>query len=332
MATRMAVRGPFRKAASDYEDAVGGSISPVQVWRIATSAGQVLCRRREVEADQAAAPARVGEKPSERRVEEIQPVAGQANISSDGAMVPIRREGHKEVKLAAVSEVEVLPPRGTQPGEVPRRRDHDPQVKLHRHSYVAGVWDADEFAKYQYAEGLRRGLDRVETLTSVNDGAPWIRRVTQTNFPSAIQILDWAHASGHLHQVARAVWGQGDEQGERWAKAQVDELWNGGVEKVVQALERLDLRGRTWPEDIGDPVGYFKDNAARLRYDEFRGEGFPIGSGTVESSAKSIVQVRMGRAGRGWERRYANAMAALLCEYHSDRFELLWPRLYRAAA
>lgn len=333
MATRTAVRAPsFRRAAEDYKDAVGGDISHASVRRVAVGVGQALGERREVEADNATAPAQLGESPRTRRVAEVQPIHGQGNISSDGTMILIRGEGWKEAKIATCSEVEVRPPKGTQPGERPHRRDFDPQVKLTRHSYVAGVWDADEFAKYQYAEGLRRGLDQAETLTSVNDGSAWIWRVTQTSFPSAIQIIDWAHASGHLHQVAKAVWGENGEQGGRWVQAQVDELWAGRIEKVVRALEQLDLQEGTWPNDLGDPVGYFQGNVARMRYADFRADGFPIGSGTVESGANNVVQLRMRRPGRGWEKPYANAMLALLCEYHSDRFEHTWSHLYQSAA
>ncbi len=37
-------------------------------------------------------------------------------------------------------------------------------------------------AQYQYAEGLRRGIDHCRKLSSVNDGALWIKRITATNF------------------------------------------------------------------------------------------------------------------------------------------------------
>jgi len=45
-------------------------------------------------------------------------------------------------------------------------------------------------APYQYAESLRRGLDHCAHVTSTNDGAPWIERVTRLNFPGMPQIID----------------------------------------------------------------------------------------------------------------------------------------------
>lgn len=334
----MALRAPsFQKAAEDYVDAVGSFISRMSVWRIATGAGQVLARRKKAEAERASAPAQRGETPRTRRVEEERPVQGQGNISTDGTMVLIRGERWKEVKVGAFSQAEVLPPsprakRAAQAERQPSRRDNDPRVKLSQHSYVAGLWEADEFAQYQYAEGLRRGLDRVEKLSSVNDGAPWIERITLTNFPHATQIVDWDHASGRLHTVTKAVLGEGSDRATQWVEARLDKLWDGRVEEVVKALRALDLDQDKWPDEVRQAPGYFETNAERMRYNRFRAAGYPIGSGTVESGAKNVVQHRMHRPGRGWERKYANAMLALLGEYHSDRFDQTWVRLCQPAA
>ena len=51
-----------------------------------------------------------------------------------------------------------------------------------------------------------------------------------------------------------------------------------------------------------------------MRYDEFRAEGYPIGSGTVESGMNTVVHHRMKRPGRGWERSNGQAMLAGLSE------------------
>jgi hypothetical protein len=327
------MRAPsFAEAAVEYEEMVGLPISRMSVWRVATEAGQVLSAEKAREAEEAARPAERGEDPREPRVAQDSPIEEQANISSDGVMVRVRNEGWKEAKTAAISHVQVLAPKGTQPGEPVGRRDFDLRVKLDQHSYVAGIWDADEFGLYQYAEGLRRGLDRVETLTSVNDGAPWISRVTKTNWPDALQIIDWPHAKGHIYDVARAVWGQDSPGGSEWAEARSQELWSGRVEDVLREISELRLEHCDWPEGEDNPRGYFEENIDRMRYDLFRDAGYPIGSGTVESGAKNMVQRRMKRPGRGWWRDNANGMLALLAEYHSGRFKKTWELIRKTRA
>jgi hypothetical protein len=210
VATRHGLRAPsFEQAAEDYSDAVGGAMSGSSLRRITLGVGEEMAEQKEVEAERASAPAQRGEDPRSRRVATQDPVLGQANVSTDGTMIRLRDEGWKEVKMSAISQVEVQPAAAKQASSTqrsgsepqhrcPSRRQEDPQVHLTAHSYCAGLWDADELGRHQYAEGLRRGLDRVERLSSVNDGAAWIERITLTNFPEAVQIVDWSHASGRL--------------------------------------------------------------------------------------------------------------------------------------
>ena len=195
-----------------------------------------------------------------------------------------------------------------------------------------GQWDADELGHHQYAEGLRRGIDHVARLSSVNDGALWIERITLTNFPDAVQIVDWSHASGRLWAVGQALYGEGSEKTKAWVEANLDDLWAGKGWAVVGTLHALNLEQRSVPDEVRQAPGYFESNLARMRYDQFRAQGYPIGSGTVESAGKNVVHLRMRRPGRGWTRDNAQAVLAGLSELHSDRFASTWQHLHHLTA
>jgi len=301
--------------------------------RITEGWGQKVEELRQEAAERANLPAQRGESPQERRLVAAKPISGQANLSTDGGMVFIREEGWKEVKLTTISEVEVrsAAERPARDGGVSRRSE-DPLVKLKGHSYQGGLWDADTMALHQYAEGLRRGIDLCQRLSSVNDGAPWIERITDLNFPKAVQIVDWSHAEGRLWKVSKAVFGEQSPEGKVWVEEQLGHLWSGKVKKVETALEGLDLGQKRWPDEVRQAPGYFQGNRKRMRYDEFRAEGYPIGSGTVESGINSVVHHRMKRPGRGWERSNGQAMLAGLSELHSGRFDLAWKTTLSLAA
>ena len=326
MATRYGLQAKsFALAAEGYREAVGGSMSPDSLRRLTEGWGEEIASRRASEAAQASAPVAVGESPRTRRVVEVDPIATRASVSSDGAMVLIRTEGWKEVKVVAISEVSVQAASEREPDATrPSRRDADALVSLSRHSYQAGLWDADTFAPYQYAEGLRRGLDHCSTVTSTNDGAPWIERVTCLNFPETPQIIDWSHAAQHLWTVADAVHGEGTAAAHRWADTQLDALWDGHVAEVVQTLDRLHLDQAWHPPLVQQAPDYFRTRQKQMQYDQFRAKGWPIGSGVVESAANTVVHHRLKRPGRGWKREYAQAMLTALCELHSHRFEHAW--------
>jgi hypothetical protein len=134
----------FDLAAAAYGDAVGGAMSSDSLRRITEGWGQRVEQQRQATAERANASARIGESPRERRVAAVAPISGQANISTDGGTVLVPGERWKEVKLTAISEVEVQTAEtGAAPGQRPSRRAADPVVTLKHHSYQAGLWDAD---------------------------------------------------------------------------------------------------------------------------------------------------------------------------------------------
>lgn len=315
----------FALAAEGYREAVGGSMSADSLRRITEGWGQGVADRRASEAARASAPVAVGESPRTRRVVEVHPIETRANLSTDGAMVLLRQEGWKEVKLVAVSEVtvRVAGERAVQ-AACPSRRADDPLVELSRHSYQAGLWDADTFAPYHYAEGLRRGLDHCAHVTSTHDGAPWIERVTRLNFPEVPHIIDWSHAAEHVWVVAHDLYGEHTPAAQQWADTQLDALWQGRVADGVETLDRLQVAVVAHTPLARQAPDYFRTRQHQMRYDCFRRAGLPIGSGTVESAANTVVHHRLKRPGRGWKRESAQAMLAALCELHSHRFEQAW--------
>lgn len=315
----------FELAGRAYRNAVGLDMSADSLRRVTEGWGQQVDDQRVAEAERANGVGPWGESPREQRVAEVDPIAGMANISTDGAMVLLRQEGWKEVKLTAISEVQVKAAEAvTTTATSPSRRSHDPQVELGRHSYQAGVWDADTMAWHQYTEGVRRGIDHCQRLSSTNDGAPWIERITALNFAYAPQIIDWSHASQHVWTVAHEVLGEHTPPAQEWAERQLDRLWNGQVAQVVATLDSLNLDQDTWSPLVRQAPDYFRSRQKQMQYDHFRAEGYPIGSGTVESAANTVIHHRLKRPGRGWNRDNAQAMLAGLSELHSDRFDRAW--------
>lgn len=256
--------------------------------------------------------------PVERIVTIHNPIDKQANISSDGGMILLREEGWKEVKMSVFSHVNVYVGEPTDQFAQP-----DPETRMDQHSYQAGLWDADKLAQHQYLEGGRRQVAACRQ-SSVNDGAPWIDRITTTNFEQAIQVIDWHHAEERLWKVAKAVFGEGTLQAKQWAEDFIDKLWHGRTSEVVVALNSLDWPHITCLDDVAQSPGYFETRQAKMRYDYFRQQGYPIGSGTAESGINTVVHHRMKRQSRGWKRHNAQAMLAALSELHSHRFYHTW--------
>ena len=119
-------------------------------------------------------------------------------------------------------------------------------------------------------------------MSSVNDAAAWIERITMENYPQAIRIVDWSHAVGHLWTVAQAVFGVGDAGSQDWVDAQKELLWQGQALQVSQAIGALPSTA----QEVSAAQGYFEGHQEQMHYDRYRAAGYPIGSGTVESGGK----------------------------------------------
>lgn len=318
VATRQGLQGKsFVLASEAYIDATGGSMSGDSLRRITERFGQAVEEKRGTEAEQVYATE--APQPAQQVVSVNAPIQGQANISTDGGMVLLRKEGWKEVKMSVISEVKV-----TQEPATLQNPSPDPKIRLSRHSYQVGLWNADQMGQHQYLEGTRRQVENCARLGSANDGAIWIDRITTTNYLRAIQTIDWGHSSERLWKVAKAAFGEGTPQTTQWAEKQTDLLWHGRVEEVVTALDALNWSQITCPDDVRQSPAYFETRKSKMDYALFRQQGYPIGSGTVESGINTVVHHRLKRQGRGWERQNIQAMLAALSELHSGRFHAAW--------
>lgn len=318
MAVRQGLLGKsFELAAEAYSDATGGHMSKDSLRRVTEGWGQVVEDKRKAEVEQVYAVE--APQPVKQVVRVHQPIGELANISSDGGMILLREEGWKEVKMSVISEVKPKPVQPTKQEACPETR-----IRLTRHSYQAGLWSADEMGQHQYLEGARRQVNLCAHLTSVNDGAPWIERITTSNYPHVIQIIDWSHAEERLWKVAKAAFGEGSLPAQQWVETQADRLWHGRVNEVVSALQALDWNQITCLDEVRQSPAYFETRQAKMDYAHFRQAGYPIGSGTVESGINLVVHHRMKRLGRGWNRKQAQAMLAALSEFHSGRFQIAW--------
>lgn len=73
------------------------------------------------------------------------------------------------------------------------------------------------------------------------------------------------------------------------------------------ARTRLPVR----PEGLHQAITYLDNNASRMRYASVHRAGLPIGSGTVEATAKTIIGSRMRRPGCRWIESGAQPILAL---------------------
>ncbi len=218
------------------------------------------------------------------RIEPLTPAEKQAE-----------REVWRDLKVGCWYEAEPVPPHQRSPRQqaVTERGHLSQRAKNIR--YYCDLAEAKTFGHLMWATGCAAQADLTPDLVFVCDGAAWIWNLITTHYPQAIQIVDWYHAADRLHRVAHAAFSQAAPRA-RWLERTTTDLWEGRVARVIQACADLG----TQCADAHDALTYFTNNAARMRYDQYRAAGYLIGSGTVESSCKQIVTQRLKCSGAQW--------------------------------
>ena len=189
-------------------------------------------------------------------------------------------------------------------------------------SVIATFEAAATFGNLAKAEGIRRGADHVRQLTVLGDGAAWIWNIATAKFPGATQIVDLFHAREHLYDLARKLEFMLLDRRDEWLAARLEDLDYGHIDGIVAATRKYPLTG-VKKDEIDTALGYFENNAPRMRYHWFRQRGLFVGSGVVEASCKTIVGQRLKQAGMHWTVNGADAIIALRCKEASSTWEAI---------
>jgi len=170
-------------------------------------------------------------------------------------------------------------------------------------------------------EALRRGLGRAKRILVVGDGAAWIWNVAADRWAEAEEVLDFYHASEHLWELGRTLYGE--DGAKEWVEAGLHQLRHGQQEKFLAQIAQLKVpRGKN-AKTVREQKTYFANQAQRMNYDEIAKRGWPIGSGAVESAC-SGHQNRFKRRGQFWTPKGLGNLAALKQARETNHWDELW--------
>jgi len=317
MNDRAAAAVPFAEAAGLLENLAGIRLTVKRVERAAEASGTAAAAAVRDRAALVAARKLVPLPPD--------PLPDKLYAVIDGTGIPVTgketagREGKgedgrartREVKLAVFFTQSALDKKGY------------PVRDRGSESYVATFEPASTFGNLVRAEGIRRGADHVRQLTVLGDGAAWIWNIATARFPEATQIVDLFHAREHVHDLARRLEFMLLDRKDEWLAARLEDLDYGYIDGIVAAARKYPLTG-VRKDEIDTALGYFENNAPRMRYHWFRQCGLFVGSGIVEAGCKSVIGHRLKRSGMHWTVNGADAIAALRCQQASRPEDQIW--------
>jgi hypothetical protein len=301
---------PFAQAAEALAFFTGVTISVATVRRLTEGTGAAYV------AVQTAALERL-----EREWPAAPPGPRVQLFSVDGAMVPLQHGEWAEVKTLAIGTV-----------SAPVLEQGTWVVHTEDLSYFSRLTNAETFGRLALVETHRRGTETAKTVCAVNDGAEWIQGFVDLHRPDAVRILDFPHALGYVAQAGHALYGEGTAAFTQWFATQRQTLHSGNPEEVLGALRQLATsakrtRAVTALPIIQESLHYLEKRRGMLDYAWYQARGYPMGSGSVESANKLVVERRLKGMGMHWARAHVNPMVALRTVACSDRWQEAWRQM-----
>jgi len=237
-------------------------------------------------------------------------------LSGDGAFVRLVGGEYWEVKNMAIGEF-----------ETETNNKGEERVRASNISYFARGYRVREFERYALVETQRRGVENADVVVTPVDGAEWLQSLVSHHAPDAVRILDFPHGQEYLATAGKAYFGEGTTDFTTWFGKATQDLKQNGPDATLQRLRSLHQQAQGQIETqavITKSVDYLDKRIDMIDYPSFLASGYPIGSGSVESGHKVVMQSRMKQAGMSWQVAHIDPMLALRCLICNDRWDEGW--------
>jgi hypothetical protein len=236
-------------------------------------------------------------------------------LSVDGAMVPLVHGQWAEARTLAVGEPVVG--KNTEGQEV---------VQTTALSYFSRLTDSATFGDVATVEIHRRGIEAATRVGAVVDGAEWCQTFIDLHAPQATRILDFPHAASYVEAIGQTEGASGPLLSASERTSMCHDLKHSGGETVVERL-RSRVAEAGGPGETRTQLAYLEKRVPQMAYPQFVAEQWPIGSATVESANKLVVEERLKGAGMHWAVENVNPILALRNALCSDRWVEVWTEI-----
>jgi hypothetical protein len=181
-------------------------------------------------------------------------------------------------------------------------------------SYAAVVYDLFQAA-------VLEGMSPETAVTAIADGAIGLREALDARIPDLLFILDKTHLKDQLYATAEDM-GLPAPDRAPWVQPRLATISQGHVQDVLDDL--MATHTESPHPRLLQLHGYLTRFADAVDYESFHNYGYPIGSGEVESSHRSVPQKRLKLPGACWHPDSVNPMVALRVLRANGWWEAFW--------
>lgn len=171
------------------------------------------------------------------------------------------------------------------------------------------------------------GHDFNNKIIFLADGERRLWNLKDIYFPEATEILDWYHTTEYLWKAVYVFYPEGSEEAVNWVEEMEAKIMNGKITDVLTGLKvritKNNIKGKNY-KTLKSVIDYFDNNKHRMKYNEYVEQGYPIGSGNVESACRYLIKDRMEKTGMRWKFPGAQAILSIRSVYLNGDYSDYW--------
>jgi len=216
--------------------------------------------------------------------------------------------------------------------DLPEGSPYEPGPKATMQSrYLAGLYDLEELGVQLRRQAGQVGMNQAEQWIGLTDGGNGLENFLRVNFPrDLVLILDFWHASEYLWDLAKVLHPVEEESRKALLALWCHTMKHKGGAAIVSELAGLPLPPRkpSLKAQHETTLNYLRNNLHRMDYPTYEANGWCIGSGSVESACKTVVNQRLKLAGMRWGEDGTDEVCHLRALFRSEssQWDAFWTR------
>lgn len=159
---------------------------------------------------------------------------------------------------------------------------------------------------------------KYEDIVFISDGATWLRNMISELFKEAIQILDKFHLIENIYEYTKYIFNEDIKMVETFKDKIIGYCYSREYNLIIKELNKY--KDIVLPKTIFNLSVYLENNKDKINYSLYEHNGWFVGSSAIESSNKTVVQLRLKQAGMRWSVNGTNAILTLRCYVESENW------------
>ena len=168
-----------------------------------------------------------------------------------------------------------------------------------------------------------RDPGNIKDRIALMDGEKALANKTKEHLPGFTIILDLFHVMERLWSLSYFFHTEGSTDALRWVRKYLKMFLTGKVGYAIGGIRQSAKKNGlslSQIDAIEKHLKYFEIRKQYMKYDEYLKKGYPIGSGVIEGTCRSLVNDRMELSGMHWSKSGAESML----ELRSIKINGLW--------